>query len=562
MTSATPPEQEQELAPEVTSGSGPALAAYQDTTWQTGVFRGLAIALLSASLIVAPVAVVRALTGWQLGYAFPLALFVCLMAVFNTTRLGRPEWRERRGLAFRLGEIVMILLLTRVAAWAFSTGWPTPSSFDLWLRHPAAFMDAQTWVTAILLLLPWALAISITADFRDLSIQADEVAARESREWGMSESHMRAFRPVSRSEIVGRFASRWAWAGVLFVILAGMSRVNVNQTIAGKFQLGFARLGLQPDVLVGLLCYFLAGLFLLSDARLAVLRGQWYNQRVDVARPVFGRWRWSSLAVVALMALVALLLPIGSTGPLARALEWLIALLVRAAMIVMFVVSALFSLLLYPLRWLFSQGNAAPPPAQESLQLPTQAEMASQVQIPDWLRGAVVWAVIAVVAGYLLFNFLRGRGLLQGPWLDGLLRLRYWWRARSARLAAAMQEGMSALRDRLRRTRLAEATLARPRRARLDRMGSREKVRYFYLRTVERAAERGRPRASHETPLEYERDLEQAWPDAETDVHELTEAFLDARYTPRPIDEGEAGTVQLVWRRVMKALRRPTDAQK
>ena len=393
-----------------------------------------------------------------------------------------------------------ILLLTRVTVWAFSTGWPTPASFDLWLRHPAAFMDAQTWIIAILLILPWGLAISITSDFRDLSIQADEVAARESREWGMSESHMRAFRPVSRSEIMGRFATRWAWAGVPFVILAGMSRVNLNQSTAGKFQLGFSHLGLPADVLVGLICYFLAGLFLLSDARLAVLRGQWYNQRVDVAQPVFRRWRWSSLAVVLLIALVALLLPIGSTGPLARALEWLIALMVRGAMIVMFIISALFSILLYPLRLLFSQDTSGPPPAQEPLQLPTQAEMASQVQIPDWLRGAVVWVVIVVVAGYLLFNFLRGHGMLRGPWWNGLLSVRYWWRARRAQLSAALQEGVGALRDRLRRTRLADLAVAGPRRARLDRMGTRERVRYFYLRAAERAGEHGRPaRRSRDT---------------------------------------------------------------
>ena len=85
MSASMPPEQELEPVAEAATASRPAWAAYQDATWQTGAFRGLAIGLLSASLIVAPVAVVRAIVGWQLGYAFPLALFVSLMAVFTTT---------------------------------------------------------------------------------------------------------------------------------------------------------------------------------------------------------------------------------------------------------------------------------------------------------------------------------------------------------------------------------------------------------------------------------------------------------------------------------------------
>lgn len=541
------------LPPEVRRG----WTGFEDATWRTGAFRSLAIALLAGSTVVAPVAVVRAFTGWRLDYVFPLAILACLMGVVTTLRLGRPELRDRRGLVFRLGEILFIVVATRLCVFAF-TGWPTLVDLDLWLRHPGAFMGAQTWLISILVILAWALALAVTADFRELAIQADEVAARESHVWGESESSMRAFRPLSRRDILARFASRWAWGGVPFVVLAGLSRVNISES-EKALRIGLGSLGLPPDVLAGLLCYFLSGLFLLSDARLAVLRGQWYNQRVEVAAPVFRRWHWNSLLVLLAVAALALLLPIGSTGPLARALEWLLALLIRAGMFIAFIVSTLFSLLLYPLRWLFASDEAAEaPPPEEPFALPTQAEMVSQLQIPEWVRGALVWVVVALVAGYLLFNFLRGHGLLKGRWFAWVYNVRYWWRARKSQLDEAWQSGLAALRERLRRSRVATLSLARPRRARLDRMDSREKVRYFYLRAAERAAERGQGRPPHKTPLEYENDLDSAWPDAETDMHELTEAFLDARYAPREIAETEVGSVQVVWRRVMKALRRPT----
>lgn len=546
------------LPPEVRRG----WIGFEDATWRTGAFRSLAIGLLAGSTVVAPVAILRALSGWQLGYVFPLAIFAAMMGVATTLRLGKPELRDRRGLIIRLGEILLLVLATRVCVFAFSTGWPTLTDLDLWLRHPGAFLGAQTILVSILLVLAWALALAVTSDFRELAIQSDEVAARASHVWGESESAMRAFRPLSRRELLIRFASRWVWGGLPFVVLAGLSRVEVAAGGRG-LRFGFGGLGFPPDVLVGMLCYFLTGLFLLSDARLAVLRGQWFNQRVEVAAPVFRRWHWNSLLVLLAVAALALLLPIGSTGPLTRALEWLIALLIRAGMIVAYLITALFSLLLSPLSKLFRSDTAAEaPPPQEQLALPTQAEMVSRVQIPDWVRGAAIWVVVALVAGYLLFNFLRTHGLLKGRWFAWMYNLRYWWAARKSQLDAAVQGGLAVLRERIRRRRTETLAAARRRRARLDRMGSREKVRYFYLRAAERAAERGKARAPHKTPLEYESDLESAWPDAEVDMHELTEAFLDARYAPREIEETEVGTVQEVWRRVMKALRRPTGTQK
>lgn len=533
---------------------------FEDTTWRTGAFRALAIGLLAGSTVVAPVALLRALSGWRLGYAFPLAVFAGLLGVVTTLRLGRPELRDRRGILFRLGEILFLVVLTRLSIFMFSTGWPTVADLNLWLLHPAAFLSAQMLLVGVLVVLAWALAVAVTSDFQELAIQPDEVAARESHSWGEPESYARALRPISRQDILVRFAARWTWGGLPVVALAGLSRVNIVES--GKLlRFGLGELGLPPDVLAGMLCYFLSGLFLLSDARLAVLRGQWYNQHVEVAAPVFRRWHWNSLFVLLAVAALALLLPIGSTGPLTRALEWVLALLVRIGMVVGFVFSTLLMLLLYPLRWLFAGGSEEAAPAPGPLELPTQAEVVSRMQIPEWVRGAAVWVIVALVGGYLLFNFLRGHGLLKGRWFAWAYNLRYWWRARRSQLDAALQGGLNALRERLRRSRAGELALVRPRRRRLDRMIARERVRYYYLRAAERAAARGQGRPAHKTPLEYERDLEAAWPDAETDVHELTEAFLDARYAPREIAETEVPAVQEAWRRVMKALRRPTGPQ-
>jgi len=85
-------------------------ADFHDTGWRTGLFRALLIAVLAASAVAAPAAVLRLLMSWRMVYLLPLALSAALLGVFDTVRLGRPDWRDRRGLVFRLGEVLLLLV--------------------------------------------------------------------------------------------------------------------------------------------------------------------------------------------------------------------------------------------------------------------------------------------------------------------------------------------------------------------------------------------------------------------------------------------------------------------
>src|SRR5450759_713912 len=88
---------------------------FLDDTWVRTLFRPLLISLLSASVVAGPLAGLRALTPWRLGYVLPLALFVAIEGVYSTLQRGRPQWRDRRGLRLRLAELVTILLVLRFA---------------------------------------------------------------------------------------------------------------------------------------------------------------------------------------------------------------------------------------------------------------------------------------------------------------------------------------------------------------------------------------------------------------------------------------------------------------
>lgn len=532
-----------------------ALTDFRDLGWRTGIMRGTAIAVLAASIVVAPVAVLRAITGWQLGYLFPLAFAVALEGVVSSVRLGRPEWRDRRGMAFRLGEVVTIVLAARLAVWAFSIGWPDAARWAELLRDPTAILEGQFVVVAVLLSAVWALAISVQADFTDLAIQPDEVAAQEVYEWGDSRTYLRVFRPVARSEIFRRLLTRWAWGGLPLVLFTGLSRLTINQDGKGIGRLGLQGMGLPPDVWWGLLGYFLAGLFLLSDARLGVLRGRWYNERVVVSSSLLRRWHWLGFLVLIGIAALALLLPLGPVVPLARAVEWLVLSVFRIIVFLMMFLSFLLSALLY---WLgVSETEKAPSPVDMTPPPPSSmTEVAELAWLPEWLMGAAVWLVVAALAGYLLLTFLRAYGINLRPGLSWLVRLRFWWRARRPRIGGLVLSRVVAWRSRLRRRQEALSDKERSSVIRLGGSSPRARVRYFYLRAVQQAGERGYVRPPHVTPLEYMDALSSACPEVDAEVRQLTAAFMDARYTRHDISGEQVRGVQIVWRRLMAALRR------
>jgi hypothetical protein len=535
-------------------------ARYQDfldDNWVRSLFRPLLISLLAASAVAGPLAVLRSTTSWRLDYVLPLALLVAIQGVYSTVQRGRPQWRNRRGLALRLAELVIILLVLRVASWVFSLGLPGPAQIALWLAHPDSFLDAQFIVVGVLLVLAWWLAISITADFLELAIQPDEFAAYETHSWDDSRSYQRAGRAKSRLETVTQFTWRWGWGGVLLVACAAMSRTAFELEGPGGPKFTITGANLPFDIIVALLCYFICGLILLSEGRLAVLRGRWYNQGIVVMPGVLKRWHLSSVLIILMVALVAALLPLGRTGPFATALEYLFGLLMRAGQVIMAFVFFLFSAILWPLRFLFRSTDQpqAPQPAPHFEIPPTDGGAASH--LPAWLGGALSWALILAVVAYLLLSYLNAHGLLsafgQGRWL----RLRFWWKARWARVSASARKATEGLRKRLRLRRPSPLVTRGPA-IHVGSLPPAARIRYFYLSTLQNAARRGLVRPPHKTPLEFGQDLTGQWPDAEVDLQELTEAFLAARYDRRTIPADRARAVQQIWRRALRSLRKKT----
>jgi hypothetical protein len=96
----------------------------------------------------------------------------------------------------------------------------------------------------------------------------------------------------------------------------------------------------------------------------------------------------------------------------------------------------------------------------------------------------------------------------------------------------------------------------------LRRLDPRQKIYFFYLAFVRRAGEQKLPRSSHQTPGEYAATLQKSLPEAAEDIQALTDAFVSARYSRRPVEAAQAHNTETIWARLRKALRHKQQPDK
>lgn len=72
-------------------------------------------------------------------------------------------------------------------------------------------------------------------------------------------------------------------------------------------------------------------------------------------------------------------------------------------------------------------------------------------------------------------------------------------------------------------------------------------IRRIYARMEKLAETRGYPRTISETPYEYRRELYQAFPDQDSAIQHITEAYVAVRYGEVPEDPAELAAVRTAW---------------
>lgn len=523
----------------------------------SGTLQALVIAVLVTALVTGLVVVIDLVSPNPAWRWLPVSAFlISLEAVFTWRWLAHPQRRQLNRNLYRLAEVAVIALALRLLTWTLSGGIPGWQAWRGYLLSPLTFFDGLYFGYILCGLLAWERTNVLTTQLRGLTIsRAEESFYTLPRETQTERSHDRPL-DRQRPDIFRALVSTWLGGGLLLALAAAFSTVDATSVSLEDGLRNVTRLGLHPAMLSSLLVYFLLGLWLISEARLEMLRARWLVDGVRAIGDLVTNWRRASLILIALVSIVAAFLPIGSTFAAAILLQTLFS----AALVVAQLLFVLFTTLFVGLLSMLGIGA----PAEELQSLPEAAQPpppVAEAPLGDTAAlvfGGAFWVVVAAAAVIALVYFLRDRGIvLQHAAFARLLqRLRDWLTTLRSGASARATTARTALIRRLRRLLPAEVTGRTPWRfLRVNALPPREQIRYFYLSTVRRAADEGVSREMSETPSEFARDLQAQWPEARDEIDVLTNAFHKARYSDHQIEEEEVDPIKRIWRRVRRTIR-------
>jgi hypothetical protein len=544
----------------------PGTRRFESDPWTRRVVRPLLVAVLATALATG-VLVIVSITSPDVSWfrLLPLCLLFALEGALTTAWLSNPDSHGVDKVAYRAAEVLVILIACRIWSWlVLGGGIPTVDDLQRYLQSPLEFfLHSGFFTTALVVLLAWSFAGWMNHLFDQLDISYYEWAFYT---MPIADQKLQSdSQPIvtSRQSLQNQYLQGWLLGGMALVIMAALSTYEIGQLATVPSPLDITRLGLRPAMLIALLLYFLCGFWLLGQARLLRLNARWLIDGVSKEASLERDWRRNSLIVVGLIALAAAFIPIGSFPAISQ-------ILMAGVNAILWLAGAIFSLINFFIVSILSMfarsGEQQPPPELEPFAPPPPLAPPPASQPPSdtltYFFSSAFWTFLIVMSVAALLFVFRERGIrLEWDRIQvGATSFRDWLRLAWLRLTRRLLLAGAAIRAAL----TPDEPGAEPppqaaepgrRFVRLGGLTPRQQVRYFYLSLVQRAAEVGIKRQDSETPLEYLDDLQRTWPEASDDLEELTDAFLEARYSARPVEPEDARSIKARWKRARATLR-------
>ncbi len=520
-----------------------------DQPWLASLLRPTLIALMVACVDWVFLAFVARIAPFLATTYIPamvlLSVGAAILGCVTTTVLAQPTGRERRTFGYRLAELGLLLVLTRLVIWAVTGLWPAP--FLLLTQPLTTLLDGLFIVGLFVVMLSWLMATSTTEDLLRMALQPDELYAIEADRIGELVRTSTSDRPALLRGLV----TRWVVGGILLVIFA--AGLGLDFSAGRNFFALSPSAAIGPSIVAAVILYFLSGLVLISHGQLAILRSRWTIDRVPSASSILRNWPFYSILLLGGIGLLAALLPFGGTFYLAQAVGWFVFTIFN-------LVAGFFRFLLMLLLLIASFFTGEPPPPVEEPPPPPPPAIPPEIppatnQFPEWAGGAFFWIGMALLLGYAAYIYFQGRGF-NFTWLKRLWQM---LRARWQFWRGAYQTWLENRVPALARSATSEGgTRRRPlSHWRLDNLDAAQRVRYFYLTMLEQAGQSKTPRHASETPRQYAprlaQQLEENPEDAEA-VKMLTDAFVQIRYSKQEIDSAKLSTLQQIWQQIRRHL--------
>lgn len=500
------------------------------------------VSMMLACLVVSIIQFIgHILPGWEGSYLVWVCLMISFEGMYSRRIAKQMDFLSREWFIFRITEWVVILAALKLVQYllhGFDQLW---RDIPLWQQNffNSFFKDEYIFSIGMAILI-WLVSGMFAEDLEKL--EGDEKVLKLERESGISE-----VRPAVRRNL----ANRILLFGGLMVVLNAFIRLE-SQVVWGD----------RAPANIGawnILLYFVLGLILLSLTQFSILRVHWSLQRIPILPNLASRWLIYSALFLALVALVSLLLPTRYSVGLLDILGFLFFILTGLLSLVLFFLLFPIFIVFSLLARLFGRTTSMEPP---SFVPPPAPAITPGGEVPwiELLKSVLFWVMFFGVIGYSVYYYLYQNKALAGRLRRLPLLSAFWhaWRWLSERLRN-VNRGVSAVVEagirRLRARRGSAASVATWRFLNLRRLSPRQQILFFYLAMLRRGGEKGVSRKPDQTPYEYSRSLGSHLPEAEGDVSELTEQFVEARYSLHEVTREQASLVQRYWERIRRALR-------
>ena len=519
----------------------------------------LVSSLLAALMLACAAATVVSLLArifgdWQPWYLVGFCFLVALDTFYNYGKFKKMDLLSSEWLQAAGTQVVILLVALRVViglAGGLQTFWLELTSG--WFAFLTSFLSVEYLIGLGMCVITWLLSLGFAGLFDEMGLDAELIRMEG---YAVTPGETRP----PRERLVSLVFS----VGTALVVFTALLRLDFRAAFGGDWAGAVLDVPALSNGGASTLLYFLLGLALFSQTQFIDLHNRWSINRVPVNAAVVGRWAVYSLVFLVLLASLVSLLPtsysLGLLASLGYALDWVVYLLF--AFVQVLVVGVL--LLLGLLAMLFGRQPPAETPELPSFQpemLPPAPVDAASTPLP-WLEVAkslLFWGLFFAVLLFALAQYLRQHeeviaALRKRPGLAWLGKLWDWlrgaWQAAQKGIAQAVSAGLERIRPRRSLAQMTGGWIN------LRKLDPRQRVFFFYQAFLRRSGESGLPRGLSQTPLEFASRLDQALPEAEPDIDALTAAFIEARYTPRPVQPEKASRAKEVWEHLRKALRK------
>lgn len=489
--------------------------------------------------------------GWQGGHLVWLSFLVALEAMASR-RLMRKQMLNFFSWGwwlYHLSELVVVMLILKTILYI-------RRGFDLliadtarWQQEWFAFFDDGELLGGMgLLFVIWLFGTAFYDDLWKMRTSQRDLLFDEIQE-------MELDRIEGRKSMIGRIFS----VGMLMVFLAAVVRLDMRQIWGDK--------GPINTPLINVLIYFGLSFLIMSLSQFSLLRGRWMWEQSKISIDMAKRWFQYALLFFVTLIILAFILPSGYSVGLLDVLRIGMNLIWVAIQYFYLFFATLVSLLLAPIMWLmsiFSGEQVDQNPLPEFTPPPVaQPESIGGNGMPwlDVLRSIVFWVVFVGIAVFAVLHFVRQNKeiwntLARTPVLRWAAQLMKWLREKfgsvKMQLSGLVEGGLERLKH----------SLPRPSRTALRRffhprfLDPREQIMFYYLAMLRRGEDGGFRRSPSETPQHYAQFLRDNLPgNLDPDLSNLTQDFLEAKYSQHEITMGRAEAAKRYWYKILDMFR-------